>query len=65
MPEQPLVFEFVYDGMQNGAIGINLGRNVWQSLYPEAMAVALQAIIHKKADVSEAQKIFNATKSKK
>ncbi|PIQ90580.1 MAG: 3-hydroxy-5-phosphonooxypentane-2,4-dione thiolase [Candidatus Omnitrophica bacterium CG11_big_fil_rev_8_21_14_0_20_41_12] len=59
------VFEFVYDGMQNGAIGINLGRNVWQSLYPEAMAVALQAIIHKKADVSEAQKIFNATKSKK
>lgn len=59
------VFEFVDDGMQKGAIGINLGRNVWQSPHPEAMAAALQAIIHKKADVSEAQKIFNATKSKK
>ena len=24
------VFDFVYDGMQKGAIGVNLGRNVWQ-----------------------------------
>ncbi len=24
------VFEFVYDGIQKGAIGVNLGRNVWQ-----------------------------------
>jgi putative autoinducer-2 (AI-2) aldolase len=59
------VFEFVYDGMQNGAIGINLGRNIWQSPHPEAMAAALQAIVHKKADVQQAQQIFNATKSKK
>jgi len=59
------VFEFVYDGMQNGAIGINLGRNVWQSVHPEAMAAALAAIVHKKANVKEAQNVFNATKSKK
>jgi putative autoinducer-2 (AI-2) aldolase len=24
------VFDFVYDGIQKGAIGVNLGRNVWQ-----------------------------------
>lgn len=53
------VFEFVYDGMQRGAIGVNLGRNVWQSPHPTAMAAALQAIIHKKADVKKAQKVFN------
>ncbi|MDP2941858.1 MAG: 3-hydroxy-5-phosphonooxypentane-2,4-dione thiolase [Candidatus Omnitrophota bacterium] len=53
------VFEFVYDGMQRGAIGVNLGRNVWQSPQPKAMAAALQAIIHKKADVKKAQTIFN------
>ena len=58
------VFEFVDDGMQNGAIGINLGRNIWQSPYPEAMAAALQAIVHKKANVAQAQKIFNEVKAK-
>ncbi len=56
------VFEFVYDGMQKGAIGINLGRNVWQSPQPNAMAAALQAIIHKKADVRQAEEIFRKVK---
>ena len=58
------VFEFVYDGMQKGAIGVNLGRNVWQSPQPVAMAAALQAIIHEKANVRKAQEIFNEAKSK-
>lgn len=56
------VFEFVYDGIQKGAIGINLGRNVWQSPHPVAMAAALRAIIHEKADVKKAQEIFNQVK---
>jgi putative autoinducer-2 (AI-2) aldolase len=59
------VFEFVYDGMQKGAIGVNLGRNVWQSPHPVAMAKALRAIIHEDADIKEAQDIFNETKNKK
>jgi putative autoinducer-2 (AI-2) aldolase len=56
------VFEFVYDGLQKGAIGINLGRNVWQSPHPVAMAAALQAIIHKKANVKKTCAIFEETK---
>jgi putative autoinducer-2 (AI-2) aldolase len=40
------VFEFVYDGMQKGAIGVNLGRNVWQSPYPVAMMRALNGVVH-------------------
>jgi len=56
------VFEFVYDGMNRGAIGVNLGRNVWQSPHPVAMAAALQAIIHKKADVKKAQALFDEIK---
>ena len=58
------VFEFVYDGMQRGAIGVNLGRNVWQSPYPVAMARGLQAIIHEKANVKKAGEIFNEVKNK-
>lgn len=57
------VFEFVYDGLQKGAIGINLGRNVWQSAHPVAMASALRAIVHKKATVKEACDIFNRKRS--
>ena len=55
------VFEFVYDGMQKGAIGVNLGRNVWQSPNPVGMAKGLNAIIHKKANPKEAQEIFMET----
>ncbi|MBM3706337.1 MAG: 3-hydroxy-5-phosphonooxypentane-2,4-dione thiolase [Actinobacteria bacterium] len=56
------VFEFVYDGMQRGSIGINLGRNVWQSPHPAAVAKALRAIIHEKADVNKAVEIFEKNK---
>lgn len=59
------VLEFVYDGMQKGAIGINLGRNIWQSPHPEAMAAALEAIIHKKANVKKALNIFNEVKNRR
>jgi len=52
------VLEFVHDGMQRGAIGVNLGRNVWQNDHPVAMIKALRAIIHEKASVKEAEKIF-------
>jgi len=56
------VFEFVYDGMCAGAVGINLGRNVWQNPKPAAVAKALKAIIHDKADVKVALEIFNSAK---
>lgn len=56
------VLEFVYDGIQKGAIGINLGRNVWQGKHPVAVAKALRAIIHENANVKEAHGIFNEEK---
>ena len=54
------VLNFVHDGMQNGAVGINLGRNIWQSPNPVAMAKALQAIIHKNVSVKEAKSIYDS-----
>lgn len=57
-------FEFVYDGMQNGAIGLNLGRNIWQHDYPVPMMKALRAIIHEKASAKDAENIFNDEKNK-
>ena len=57
------VLEFVHDGMQRGAVGVNLGRNVWQNDHPVAMARALRAIIHENAMVKEAHDLFNSVKS--
>jgi len=56
------VLEFVYSGMRDGAVGINLGRNVWQSPHPAAMAKALKAIIHDNATVKKAKELFDSEK---
>jgi putative autoinducer-2 (AI-2) aldolase len=52
------VIQFVYDGMQRGAIGVNLGRNIWQNESPEGMARALQMVIHENATPQEAFEVF-------
>lgn len=58
------VFNFVYDGLQKGAIGINLGRNVWQDRHPIAMAKSLRAIIHEDATPDDAQQLYEELKGK-
>ncbi len=57
------VFEFVYDGIQKGAVGVNLGRNVWQNEFPVAAIKALRAVIHENATPKEAQEIYDSVKS--
>jgi putative autoinducer-2 (AI-2) aldolase len=59
------VFEFVYDGLQKGSIGVNLGRNIWQHPYPVAMIRAIQGIIHENLTPKEAQQLFEQVKAGK
>jgi len=56
------VFDFVYDGMQKGAIGVNLGRNVWQDPHPVAMMSALNSVIHDNATPQQALDRFETIK---
>jgi putative autoinducer-2 (AI-2) aldolase len=58
------VMEFVYDGMQKGAVGINLGRNIWQNPHPVAMIRALRAVIHENYTAKDAYDLFNSLKNK-
>lgn len=58
------VFEFVHDGMEKGAIGVNLGRNVWQHPHPVPVAAALNSLIHKNLNPKEANDIFEEMKLK-
>jgi putative autoinducer-2 (AI-2) aldolase len=57
------VFEFVYDGIQKGAIGVNLGRNIWQNDFPVAMIKSMRAIIHENATPKEANELLNSLKN--
>ena len=52
------VFDFVYDGLQKGAIGVNLGRNIWQTQYPVASIKAIRAIIHEGYNPQEADDLY-------
>jgi putative autoinducer-2 (AI-2) aldolase len=57
------VFEFIRDGMLKGAIGVNLGRNIWQSEYPVATIRAIRAIIHEDYTPQEAHDLFEQVKA--
>ena len=59
------VLQFVYDGMQKGAIGVNLGRNIWQNDYPVAMIKAIRAVIHDGASAEQAHDLFRTEKEAK
>ena len=59
------VFKFVYDGMQKGAIGVNLGRNIWQTEHPVASIRTIRAIIHDNYTPEEAQSLFEKVKAGK
>lgn len=57
------VFEFVYDGIRKGAIGVNLGRNIWQNDFPVAMIKAIRAVVHENATPKQAQELYDSIKS--
>ncbi|MBE9470336.1 MAG: 3-hydroxy-5-phosphonooxypentane-2,4-dione thiolase [Chloroflexi bacterium] len=59
------VFEFVYDGMQKGAVGVNLGRNIWQDEHPVAMIRAIRSIIHENATPHKAQELYDGIRNSK
>ena len=59
------VFNLVYNALQEGAIGVDMGRNIWQNDNPVAMIKAIRAIVHDNATVKEAQDVFAENKGKK
>ncbi len=51
------VLQFVRDGIDRGAIGVNLGRNIWQHHDPVGVAKALRAVIHDGTSAEEANEL--------
>ncbi|MGD0249357.1 MAG: 3-hydroxy-5-phosphonooxypentane-2,4-dione thiolase [Thermoplasmata archaeon] len=49
--------------IDEGAHGIDMGRNIWQSDHPVAMLKALRSVVHEKATVREALDVLAAEKA--
>lgn len=50
--------QLAHNAISKGAIGVDMGRNIFQSENPVGMIQAVRAIVHKGASVEEAYKIF-------
>ena len=55
--------ELARNAIDEGAHGIDMGRNIWQSDHPVAMLKALRAIVHERATVREALEILTTEKA--
>lgn len=57
--------QLAYDAVKRGAVGVDMGRNIWQSDYPVAMIKAVRSIVHEGSSAKEAHELFLSLKSKK
>src|ERR1700740_3093217 len=53
-----------YNAVQQGAAGVDMGRNIFQSDDPKAMIAAINAVVHKNAKPKEAYELFSELKAK-
>jgi len=60
---EPDALNLAFDAVQKGAVGVDMGRNIFQSDHPVAMIRAVRAIVHENATPEEAYKLFNSIKS--
>lgn len=54
--------ELTYNSVRGGAIGVDMGRNIFQSDSPVGMIRAVRAIVHENVSVREAFKIYESAK---
>ena len=52
-----------YNAVQQGAAGVDMGRNIFQSEAPKAMLAAINAVVHQKAKPKEAYALFSSLKT--
>jgi len=50
--------ELAYNSIKGGAVGVDMGRNIWQSKNPVPMIRAVRAIVHGNANVDEAYELY-------
>jgi len=68
IPERDAL-QLTYNSINGGAVGVDMGRNIWQSEHPVAMIRAVRTIVHGNSNVDQAydfyQKLSNENSKKK
>jgi putative autoinducer-2 (AI-2) aldolase len=62
IPEREAL-ELTHNGVASGAVGVDMGRNIFQSDSPVGMIKAVRAIVHDGATVDDAYEIYRAEKA--
>jgi putative autoinducer-2 (AI-2) aldolase len=57
IPERDAL-QLTYNAIKAGAVGVDMGRNIWQSEHPVSMIKAARAIIHGNLNVDQAFKLY-------
>ncbi|PKN88837.1 MAG: 3-hydroxy-5-phosphonooxypentane-2,4-dione thiolase [Deltaproteobacteria bacterium HGW-Deltaproteobacteria-1] len=60
---EPDALTMAYNAIQQGAAGVDMGRNIFQSDAPVAMIKAVRAVVHDNATPAEAMDLYNALKN--
>jgi len=56
--------KLAFDAVAGGAVGVDMGRNIFQSQAPVDMIRAVRAVVHDRASVEDAFGIFEGTRGK-
>ncbi len=64
LPEKEAL-QMARDAVQQGAAGVDMGRNIFQSDAPVAMIGAVRKVVHENASVKEAYQYYEEMKNKK
>lgn len=54
-----------YNAIQQGAAGVDMGRNIFQSEHPIVMLKAVSSVVHKNMKPAEAYELYHSLKNKK
>lgn len=54
--------EITQKAIQQGAVGVDMGRNIWQSDWPVPMIKAIREVVHGGATAAQALELFNSLK---
>ena len=57
IPERDAL-QLTYNSIKAGAVGVDIGRNVWQSEHPVAMIKAVRSIVHGNSNVDQAFNLY-------
>ncbi len=64
IPEKDAL-KLAHDAITAGAVGVDMGRNIFQSENPIAMIKSVRAVVHEKATVKEAYQLYEELSKKK